>query len=387
MNRPSMFRVLAVLLLLLGLTAAASAATLQARVIEVRSGNVIVVTNINRPLSVRLKAIVPPEVGQPFNEAARDHLKLLVLDKNVTVEYTHLADNYLEARVFFNNVDIGSQMLRDGVAWYDHASDYELNQADQALYAQCEAAARAEKRGLWQDASALAPWEYRRLQTERLMHMMDVTPVSVPSETRKPKPKPKTRAGLSNDDVLKLVMGSGPSSPAMAGVRPIVQNGDADRWVKYTSTAGHFAVTLPSNAVAGSNTISDPQTGAPVAVNFATGGSSLGYYFVVSAKGPNGSGTDETVRDQFIKGLIDGMNYGAAQDGHARVELKPERAVNIGGYAGMQYQLNGPGFVGTARVFTKQVGDQRELFLVIALNRADSEDLRDQFIRSFAITR
>src|ERR1041385_1965185 len=173
MNRLSTFRFLIVLSLLLGLAAAASAATLQAKVIEVRSGNTIIVHNINRPVSVRLKETEPPEVGQPFNDSARDHLKALILDKPVTVEFTHFTDTYLDARVFFNNVDIGSQMLRDGVAWYDHALDYELTQADRDLYAQCETAARAEKRGLWQDAAALAPWEYRRLQTERLMHMMD----------------------------------------------------------------------------------------------------------------------------------------------------------------------------------------------------------------------
>ena len=106
MNRTSMFRLFAVLPLLLGLAATASAATLQAKVIEVQSGNVLVVTNINRSVSVRLKAIVPPEVGQPFNDVSRDHLKALVLDKNVTLEFTHFADNYLEARVFFNNIDI-----------------------------------------------------------------------------------------------------------------------------------------------------------------------------------------------------------------------------------------------------------------------------------------
>ena len=120
-----------------------TAATLQAKVVEVRSGNTLIVSNINRPISVRLKAVIPPEVGQPFNDAAREHLKALVLDKTVTVEYTHLADSYLEARIFLNGVDIGSQMLRDGVAWYDHALDYELTQSDRDLYLQCENAARA----------------------------------------------------------------------------------------------------------------------------------------------------------------------------------------------------------------------------------------------------
>ena len=383
MNRAFTFKLLVVLSQLLGLTAAASAATLQAKVVEVRSGNTIIVSNINRPVSVRLKAIVPPEVGQPFNDVARDHLKALILEKTVTVEYTHFADNYLEARVLLNGIDIGSQMLRDGVAWYDHALDYELNQADRDLYAQCEAAARAEKRGLWQDTAALAPWEYRRIQSEKLTTITNPISLQASSQPR----KPKTRTGLSNDDVVKLVMGSTPSSSGMSGVRPIAQNGDAERWVKYTSAAGHFSVTLPSNAVEGSDTIPDPSTGGPVALNFVTGGSNAGFYVAVSAKGPNYSGTDESVRDQFIRSLIGGMNYGAAQDGHATVDLKPERAVNLSGYAGMQYRLSGAGVVGTARVFTKQVGDQRELLVVMTLSRPDSEDLSNQFIKSFAITR
>jgi len=382
MNRHSTFRFLAVLSLLLGLAAATAAASLQAKVIEVQSGNVLVVTNINRPLSVRLKAIAPPEVGQPFNEVARDHLKALVLDKTVTLEFTHFADNYLEARVFFNNIDIGSQMLRDGVAWYDHALDYELKPDDRDLYAQCEAAARAEKRGLWQDSAALSPWEYRRLLSERLSRVADPGPIGILSQPR----KPKMRTSLSNDDVVKLVMRPGGSSSGLSSIHPIVQNGDAERWVKYTSSAGHFSVTLPSNAVEGSDIIPDPANGGSLTINFVTGGSNVGIYLAASAKGPNGSGTDESARDQFIRGLISGMNYGAAQDGHAMVDLKPERAVNIGGYAGMQYRLIGAGIVGSARVFTKQVGDQRELFLLMTLSRPDSEDLSTQFIRSFALT-
>src|SRR5207302_896356 len=65
---------------------AAVGATLQAKVIDVTSGNVLVVTNINRSLKIRLKAVAPPEVGQPFSDIAREHLKALVFDKAVAVE-------------------------------------------------------------------------------------------------------------------------------------------------------------------------------------------------------------------------------------------------------------------------------------------------------------
>jgi endonuclease YncB( thermonuclease family) len=161
-------KVLAALAATLCLPLLTSAATLQAKVVEVESGNTLVVSNINRPLRIRLKAVVPPEVGQPFNETAREHLKELVLNKTVVVDYTHLADGYVECRVILNGIDIGSQMLRDGVAWFDHATDYELNEIDRALYEQCELAARSEKRGLWKDQAPVAPWEFRKVQLARL---------------------------------------------------------------------------------------------------------------------------------------------------------------------------------------------------------------------------
>jgi endonuclease YncB( thermonuclease family) len=382
MNRDSTFRFLAVLSLLLGLAAGVSAATLQAKVVEVRTGNIIVVSNINRAVSVRLKAVVPPEAGQPFNDVARDHLKALVLEKTVTVEYTHFADNYLEARVLLNGIDIGSQMLRDGVVWYDHALDYELSQPDRDLYSQCEAAARAEKRGLWQDPKPLAPWEYRRLQDQRLAQITNPTGSQTsPAQLR------KRSAGLSNDDVMKVVMGSSSPTYGMPDVKPISNNGDADRWVKYNSAAGHFSVTLPSNAVEGADTITDPLSGAPVALNFVTGGNNLGFYFAVAAKGPNGKYTDESMREEFLRGLISGMNAAARADGHPTVDVKADRAISLNGYNGMQYRVTGEGVTGGARVFTKQVGNDRLLYVVMSFNRPGGEDLGDQFLRSFAITR
>jgi len=130
----SVTKLLTALAVLICLSAVAAAATLQAKVVEVPTGNTLVVSNTNRSVRVRLKSVMPPEAGQPFSEAARDHLRTLVLDQAVIVDYTHLADGYLEARVILKGVDIGSQLLRDGVAWYDHAKDYELTDGDRELY-------------------------------------------------------------------------------------------------------------------------------------------------------------------------------------------------------------------------------------------------------------
>src|SRR5262245_47624955 len=201
----SVIRLFAAISVLICCAAVADAATLQAKVVEVKSGNTLVVSNTSRSVRVRLKSVAPPEAGQPFFDAARDHLKALVLDQAVTVEYTHLVDGYLEARVFLNGLDIGSQMLRDGVAWFDHSTNYGLKDSDRDLYAQCEQAARAEKRGLWQDAAPVAPWEYRRIQQEKLEQMAAENRPSLRSKLRREK------TSFSNGDVMGLMSSSNSS--------------------------------------------------------------------------------------------------------------------------------------------------------------------------------
>jgi len=207
-------RTLIVVAILICTSVVASAVTLQAKVVEVQSGNTLIVSNTNRPVHVRLKSVVPPEAGQPFSDTARDHLKVLVFDKTVTVEYTHLADGYLEARVLLNGVDIGSQMLRDGVAWYDHATDYQLDESDRNLYALCEQAARAEKRGLWQDDSPLAPWDYRRLQRAKADNISNRNSDLLSKSKRQPR-----QTVLSNQNLIGSLMGAG-SMAAWPTVRP-----------------------------------------------------------------------------------------------------------------------------------------------------------------------
>src|SRR5207244_5375194 len=241
----SLSQLFAVITAVLCVPSLAFPATLQAKVVEVQSGNALVVSNISRPIRIRLKAVVPPENGQPFSEAAREHLKVLVFNKSVSVEYTHLAEGFLEAKVFLNGIDMGSQMLRDGVAWYDHSSNYELSKKDRDLYTQCEQAARNEKRGLWQDADAVAPWEFRKAQLAKLINP------APPSFRQSQARKLNANTGLSSDDLLGAMIR--PSAVAGEPVfRPITANGSPDRWTKFASEEEHFSISIPSNALEGS---------------------------------------------------------------------------------------------------------------------------------------
>jgi endonuclease YncB( thermonuclease family) len=53
-------------------------------------------------------------------------------------------------------------MISDGMAW--HYKDYEKEQTkiDRDLYSQAEQKARIEKIGLWKDANAIKPSDFRR---------------------------------------------------------------------------------------------------------------------------------------------------------------------------------------------------------------------------------
>ncbi len=376
-------RILIIVSTLICTTVIARAVTLQAKVIEVQAGNILVVSNINRSVRVRLKSVVPPEAGQPFSETARDHLKALVFDKTVTVEYTHLADGYLEAKVLLNGIDIGSQMLRDGVAWYDHASDYELRENDRDLYAQCEQAARSEKRGLWQDESPVAPWEYRRVQRERADGMFNRSYESLS------KSKVRTRDSvLSNQDLMMSGMSRNSYAGASNGgsnVRPIVEHGSFSRWTYFESTLGHFSVQVPSNAVQNSATALDPQ-GRPINYELLAAGSDQVFLTVVSSKGPNENRNDASVLDQTVQGLIAGMNDGAKKTGTGGLlTVKTARDMRVGDYAGRQFSITGDIFSGATRVFTKRIGEERQILVVFALTRSGSESLGNQFLNSFKI--
>lgn len=362
---------------------AADAATLQAKVVEVKTGNSLVITNINRSVKVRLKSVAPPEAGQPYAEAATDHLKRLVLDQTVTVDYTHLADGYLNARVFLNGIDIGSQMLRDGVAWYDHATDYELNASDRSLYAQCEQAARNEKRGLWKDESPLAPWEFRRIQQAKINEAATHGASLRLKTNRHP-----NKISLSTADLMGDLTSGSPSSNVFPGLRPIVQNGSADRWTSFESPYSHFSVMIPSNGLEGSIVTSDAN-GKPVALDIVRALGERAHLMVIAGRGPETNLTDSSVIDKSIHDFINSINQDKVQRGRSASEmlsLKPVRDLKGARYSGRQYDLQNEWFSGTVRVFTRRIGGDRQLFVLLALTRPGGEGIAGQFLNSFKIT-
>lgn len=379
MTKAQAIRIFSAFTVLFCLPLLADAATLQAKVVQIDSGNTLVVTNINRPLRIRLKAVAPPESGQAFSEVAREHLKALVLDKPVMVVYTHLADGYLEAKIILDGIDIGSQMLRDGVAWYDRASDHELSESDRELYKQCEQAARNEKRGIWQDPAAVAPWEFRRIQQDKLNGI-----IAEPSFRQSQARKLRANQSLSNDDLLGGVIGPG-SIAGKPDFKPISANGTPGRWTKYESVTEHFSVLFPSDGLEALYSVLDTE-GKAVPFHYLAGHSAEEIYLLLSTKGSNGKYTDASAADDAVSGFISAMNHGIEKVGSsALITTVPVRDLKVNGYSGRQYKLSSENLSGVIRVLSRQVGDQRELFMLCVLTRPGSASAREQFLNSFMI--
>jgi len=155
-------------LFLLCSATSANALVLRGVASEVPNGNSIVIISNGQRFTVSLTGVDAPDVRQEFGEAARQHLASLILGKRVEVEFSELTVGLVVGRVMHDRMDIGLQVIRDGVAWYDTRKVNDLSEGERRTYQEAEQAARAEMRGLWKDGSPMPPWEWRRAEAAKL---------------------------------------------------------------------------------------------------------------------------------------------------------------------------------------------------------------------------
>lgn len=157
-NARSLKCVLALLAILAGAASPAAAQfSFEAQVIRVTDGDTLSVRAGDRNFRVRLHGVDAPERGQAYGTKARDFLAELVAGQAATLRVMDV-DRYgrLIALVFIGATQVNLELLRSGMAW--HYTEYDGT----AAFAAAEAAARAERRGLWAEPEPEAPWEFRR---------------------------------------------------------------------------------------------------------------------------------------------------------------------------------------------------------------------------------
>lgn len=171
-----MRRLTALLALFLLCCGAARAEQFAGRVIVVIDGDTVLLLRHGHPLKVRLAGIDAPEKSQDYGMASRDALAQMVLHRQTEVE-TRAIDKYgrTVALLKIGKLNVNQEMVRRGMAW-----DYAYFNHDRA-YVALQNEARQAKRGLWQQADPVPPWQWRRQQHAA---EPDVLPVLKPGDYR-----------------------------------------------------------------------------------------------------------------------------------------------------------------------------------------------------------
>jgi len=89
----------------------------------------------------------------------------------------------------------------------------------------------------------------------------------------------------------------------------------------------------------------------------------------------------------FLKGVAQGFQNGAESVGRPtsfQCELENEKNISQGGYTGSEFNLSSCTVPARARVFTRTVGDQRQMYLAVVFYREEDENVT-RFIKSFTV--
>lgn len=143
-------------------------------VIKVADGDTITVQDsLGTKVKVRLYGIDAPETeksnkrtgrvskpGQPHGQEAHAALAGKVDRQRVRLDVMNI-DRYKRAvaLVWLGGRNVNREMVSEGYAW---AYRHYLDRAHASEYLGAEEAARRVRRGLWQEANPLPPWEFRK---------------------------------------------------------------------------------------------------------------------------------------------------------------------------------------------------------------------------------
>jgi endonuclease YncB( thermonuclease family) len=358
----------------------ATAGTLFGTVKEIDNGDTITIICLTRPLKIRLMGIDAPDNEQAYGDVARQHLSDLILNQQVVVEYTGLGDNFLiVGRVLLKQTDVGAQMIRDGVAWYDKTFDSMLLETQRQMYAECETAARTEHRGLWQDPDPLPPWKFKEAQRLRELSKFS------PSVQASPIAPTKKKSALTSESLSPSFASTGAFSLGSSEAVPISSD---SRWIRFTQPDAKVSILVPGDGTKRSTKVL-LEDGRVVDLNIYLGRFDKTTYVVVSSAGPNAGESDAEILDSAIKGFVGGIKSDWQKLGTS-FECYPDldRDFSVSGYAGRQYDLSGCTVPGRTRFYTRVVNNVRELYLTAAFFFGSSDDPNaSRFFDSFAVSK
>lgn len=134
--------------------------TLTGKVVKVTDGDtVIIITDDNTQVKIRLHGVDCPERKQDFGNKARQFTSLSAFGKTVKVEVKD-KDRYGRLVAIVKLPDgriLNEELLKNGLAW--HYKHYDQSEK----YTVLEHQAKRDKLGVWSMPNPIAPWEFRRV--------------------------------------------------------------------------------------------------------------------------------------------------------------------------------------------------------------------------------
>ncbi|AKD05302.1 thermonuclease family protein [Pontibacter korlensis] len=130
------------------------------KVVGIKDGDTVVLLRNGQEVTVRLYGVDTPEKNQAFGQKAKEYTSNLAFGKNVRliVNNTDRYGRTVGTIILPDGRSLNEELVRNGYAWHYKAYSNDKNLAN------AEADARRFKRGLWQDAKPVAPWDFRKEQ-------------------------------------------------------------------------------------------------------------------------------------------------------------------------------------------------------------------------------
>ena len=151
-------------LLLIALPMATFAQTLTGKVVKIADGDTFtLLVDGHDQYKIRLDGIDCPEKRQNFSKKATQYLSSMIWEQTVTVKVS-TKDRYGRyiGKVSTPAIaDVNLEMIKAGYAW--HYKEYN----DDPVYADAEAKAREQKKGLWLEDNPIYPQDFRKAQREK----------------------------------------------------------------------------------------------------------------------------------------------------------------------------------------------------------------------------
>lgn len=362
--------------------AAVRGSSLFGKVIEVNSGDVITIFNLNRPVRVKLMGIDAPEMNQTFGDVAKKHLADLVFEKSVLVEYAGIAaDSSLTGRVLLNDADIGAQMIRDGAAWFDPTNGNRLSATNREVYQQSEQAARSERRGLWQQENPVAPWEFVKAEAMRRKPAASLKEIVIDATPRRSGPVPE----LNNLTLMASRMNAAPSPSETYSAW--ARSAARKNWSRFQPAGEDFSVEIPEDGERATTpfAIGDQM----VDIKSYTIRDGWAVYSVAWFRAPSLGEIDDVVFKGLSKDLMTGAAESYNRDNRRTdfiCQTPTGKKISQNGYTGIEFDLTTSCKVPwRVLIYTKVVDNERRMYIAATAYAEEDAGNVARFLKSFTV--